>query len=59
MKSFTPNLGKQKLNNMETKAINVGDRVELASAEASARLTNMNNGIVVKYMANMIPRTQE
>ena len=40
---------------METKAINVGDRVELASAEASARLTNMNNGIVVKYRGKHDP----
>jgi hypothetical protein len=33
----------------EQLTINVGDRVELANPEASVRLPNMNNGIVVKY----------
>lgn len=35
--------------------INVGDRVELANSEASSRLPNMNNGIVVKYLGEHDP----
>lgn len=36
--------------------INVGDRVELANSEASSRLPNMNNGIVVKYRGEHDPK---
>lgn len=43
---------------MRTKlpAINVGDRVELADPEASVRLPNMRNGIVVNYHGEHDPK---
>lgn len=40
----------------EQLTINVGDRVELANPEASFRLPNMNNGIVVKYHGEHDPK---
>lgn len=43
---------------MKTKlqTINLGNRVELANPEASVRLPNMNNGIVVKYHGEHDPK---
>lgn len=40
----------------EQLTINVGDRVELANPEASVRLFNMNNGIVVNYHGEHDPK---
>jgi hypothetical protein len=43
---------------MKTKlqTINLGNRVELANPEASVRLPNMNNGIVVKHHGEHDPK---